>query len=556
MRDLRTLTRAAFALVACVATFGCSDSTSPNKDNSGGNQGGNNGPTTGQLSIWTDYDNAITVSVDGGAVGSTTTHFTTDPACAQAGTITLTLQPGSHAITGSSGAQSWNGSATVTAGQCTMYKLAAPAAATTGQLSLWTDYTNPIAVTVDGNSIGSTSAHFSTAPACGATGTLTVTLPAGSHAVAGTSGSDKWNITASVAAGQCKLYQLAAPAAPPPPTNGQLSFWTDYQSPISINVDGASAGTTNTYFTSAPACGQSGTVTVSLAPGSHSFTAASGSNTWSGTVSIASGQCTLYKLAAPAAPTGQLSIWTDYSTQIAVRVDGNAVGNTTTYFSSGTPACGQSGTITVTLPAGAHTVSGISGQYSWNGSVSVAAGQCTLYKLSAPSGATNGQLSIWTDYSNQIAVGIDGSSVGTLTTYFPNGAPSCGQAGTITVTLPAGSHIVAGASGSYTWNGSVNVVAGQCTLYKLNKPAAPSTGQLSIWTNYSTQISVGVDGYSAGTLTSYFPNGTPSCGQAGTITVTVAAGTHTVSGVSGQYTWNGTANVSPGGCTLYELVAP
>jgi hypothetical protein len=93
-------------------------------------------------------------------------------------------------------------------------------------------------------------------------------------------------------------------------------------------------------------------------------------------------------------------------------------------------------------------------------------------------------------------------------------------------------------------------------LFKLNAPAGSGTGQLSIWTNYSTQIAVRVDGTSVGTTTTYFSTGTPSCGQAGTITVTVPAGTHNVSGTSGQYTWNGNVTVVAGSCTLYELRSP
>jgi hypothetical protein len=103
----------------------------------------------------------------------------------------------------------------------------------------------------------------------------------------------------------------------------------------------------------------------------------------------------------------------------------------------------------------------------------------------------------------------------------------------------------------------VNVVAGQCTLYKLNAPTTTTTtGRLSIWTNYSQQIAVRVDGTSVGTTTTYFSSGTPSCGQTGTITVTVAAGTHSVGGTSGSYSWNGSASVTAGGCTLYKLNAP
>jgi hypothetical protein len=553
MRRLDLALRSTIALSILAIVYGCSDSTAPKKDS--GSDGGGGGEKTGQLSVWTDYSSPITVSIDGNNAGATSASFTTAPSCGASGTVTVTLTPGNHSIAGAGNGHDWNGSAMVTADQCTLYKMTAPAP-TTGQLSIWTDYSNPITVSVDGNNVGATSTSFPSPPTCGQTGTLTVTLPAGAHSVTGASASNNWNENANVVAGQCTLQKLAAPA--PPPSSGQLSFWTDYNASISITVDGKSAGTLSTQLASAPACGATGTLTIAVAPGAHSFSASAGANSWSGNVNVAAGQCTLYKLPAPAPTSGRLSIWTDYQNAISVSVDGGSVGNLTTYFASA-PTCGQAGTLTVTIAAGAHTVAGVSGQLTWSGSVNVAAGECTLFKLNAPTPPpppSTGQLSIWTDYSSQIAVRVDGNAVGTTTTYFSSGTPSCGQAGTITITLPVGSHTITGSSGQYSWNGTANVTAGQCTLFKLNAPAQQPTGQLSIWTDYSTQIAVRVDGNAVGTTTTYFSSGTPSCGQAGTITITLPAGAHTVTGTSGQYSWNGSATVVAGQCTLFKLNAP
>jgi hypothetical protein len=343
-------------------------------------------------------------------------------------------------------------------------------------------------------------------------------------------------------------------------TTGRLSVWTDYQGAnITVSVDGSTVGTTSAAFTTAPACGQAGTVTVTVSAGSHGVSGVGGGNNWSGNVSVDAGGCTLFRLAAPTPPpqaVGQLSVWTNYSNQIAVRIDGTAVGNLTTYFPTSPPTCGQAGTVTITLSAGTHAIAGSSGSLTWNGAPNVVAGQCTLYELIAPVGPPTGQLSIWTNYRNQIALKVDGTAVGSTTSYFANGPPTCGQAGTVTVTLPAGPHTISGSSGTLTWNGTATVVAGQCTLFELNAPAPAPTGQISVWTNYSTQISVGIDGTPVGTLTQYFPNGPPTCGQAGTLTVTVPAGTHSISGLSGALTWSGTATAVAGQCTLFELDAP
>ena len=182
-----------------------------------------------------------------------------------------------------------------------------------------------------------------------------------------------------------------------------------------------------------------------------------------------------FQPAATAPATGRLSIWTDYTSAIAVQVGGAAAGSLTQYFASGTPTCGQSGTLTLTLPVGTHSVTGASGSATWNTSGVVVSGGCTLVKLSAPSGgggtASTGRLSIWTDYASAIAVGVDGASVGSLTQYFASGTPTCGQSGTLTVTLAVGTHSVSGSAGSSTWNTTGSVTAGGCTLLKLSAPS-------------------------------------------------------------------------------------
>lgn len=578
---LLTMLRAAAVLSAVGVVFSCSEPTAPSDNNNvetgNGSGSGAGSAVNGQLSIWTDYTGSINVSVDGNSVGTVATAFSTTPACGQAGTVTITVPAGTHTIAGSGGGNQWSGSANVTAGQCSMYKLAASSVApTTGRLSIWTDYTSPITVNVDGGVAGSLTTYFSNgAPACGQAGTLTITVPAGAHTVGGVSGSTTWNGSATVTAGGCSLFQLRAPANNGPST-GTLSIWTDYTSAISLKVDGAPVGNLTTYFASTtPACGQSGTVNVTLPAGTHTVSGISGSITWNGTATVTAGGCSLFKLSAPSGGSGgnsntaQISIWTDYAQQIGVRVDGTSVGTLTQYFANGTPVCGQTGTLTISVPAGTHSVSGLSGTVTWNGTVTATAGTCTLFKLSAPAsggnpgsgGGNTAQLSVWTDYAQQIGVKVDGASIGTLTQYFANGTPACAQAGTLTVAVAPGTHSVSGVSGSTTWNGTVTTTAGGCTLFKLSAPAGggnpgsggSGNGQIAIWTNYPQQISVQVDGSNVGALTSYFPSGSPICGQSGTITISAAAGTHTVSGRAASATWNGTVTVVAGQCTLYEL---
>lgn len=87
-----------------------------------------------------------------------------------------------------------------------------------------------------------------------------------------------------------------------------------------------------------------------------------------------------------------------------------------------------------------------------------------------PPGSGTGQLAIWTraNMTGGINVWLDGVSVGRLTMYFPSSTPTCGTQGTLTVTRTAGSHgLQASTSGGVSWEGTVDVVAGECNMMEL-----------------------------------------------------------------------------------------
>jgi hypothetical protein len=129
----------------------------------------------------------------------------------------------------------------------------------------------------------------------------------------------------------------AAPAA------GRLSFWTDENYTIGIAV-GDARGTIASYFpTLAPTCGQSGTFTVTLPPGTQPYSASYGSAlSWSNDAVVTSAGCTLVKVTVPKGPNGgvvqplpQLSIAVDaprpvvFSVQRDGRVSTQIVGSFT-----------------------------------------------------------------------------------------------------------------------------------------------------------------------------------------------------------------------------------
>lgn len=89
---------------------------------------------------------------------------------------------------------------------------------------------------------------------------------------------------------------------------------------------------------------------------------------------------------APAA-TGQITIWTALTTvpggSININIDNINAGSVTTFLVAPPTACGQTGTLTVTLPVGLHTLTGASAApgMNWSASPTIVANQCLAIKL-------------------------------------------------------------------------------------------------------------------------------------------------------------------------------
>jgi hypothetical protein len=86
-----------------------------------------------------------------------------------------------------------------------------------------------------------------------------------------------------------------------------------------------------------------------------------------------------------------------------------------------------------------------------------------------------GKVSFWTNWkrSGSMKLYFDGIYVGTFKSYFPDGRPSCGQKGTLTIDYKPGTYsykaVSSGGWSTKTWNGTVNIRAEQCTLQGLVK---------------------------------------------------------------------------------------
>ena|SRR5208337_2664158 len=80
----------------------------------------------------------------------------------------------------------------------------------------------------------------------------------------------------------------------------------------------------------------------------------------------------------------QVSFWTDHNGNgdISVYVNGSYVGQLTTYFPSGAPAFGQTGTLVVTEPPGTYRFSASANGYSWGAqSITLSSGEQESYEF-------------------------------------------------------------------------------------------------------------------------------------------------------------------------------
>jgi alpha-tubulin suppressor-like RCC1 family protein len=76
---------------------------------------------TGQVSMWTNQDRAVSVSIDNQYVGSLNSSFVSIPSCGASGTLTLTLPAGNHVFSASSSVATWPpANFQVIANQCIM----------------------------------------------------------------------------------------------------------------------------------------------------------------------------------------------------------------------------------------------------------------------------------------------------------------------------------------------------------------------------------------------------------------------------------------------------
>jgi hypothetical protein len=104
--------------------------------------------------------------------------------------------------------------------------------------------------------------------------------------------------------GLLDVYFLEALANPEnttvgPKVTGKAMFWMNFgdKGKVHLIIEGINFGDLTTYFaSSAPSCGQTGTIMFEAIPGTYSYTASCGELKWSGTFTITENSCVSKKL--------------------------------------------------------------------------------------------------------------------------------------------------------------------------------------------------------------------------------------------------------------------
>jgi len=93
------------------------------------------------------------------------------------------------------------------------------------------------------------------------------------------------------------------------------------------------------------------------------------------------------------------------------------------------------------------------------------------------------------------------------------------------------------------------------TLSSTSSPYGNGNGRITIWTNCGTdgEIKIYLDGSYIGKLTQFFTDGTPDCGESGTLSINKPAGTYKIEAKGSENVWSGTITISKDRCLIQGL---
>lgn len=364
----------------------------------------------------------------------------------------------------------------------------------TGQVVFWTATDlgcGFITVICDGTSKVLSSYFSGGAPACGASGSATFTLSPGTYAFTASCSGLNWSGTVTVTANNCSKMELTSSGTGGggggSGTTGQAMFWIASDlgcGNISVNCNGVTKTISSYYSAGAPACDASGTATFTFSPGTYNYSASCSGLTWNGTVTITSAGCSKIQLTSSGggsggggSTTGQAMFWIGSDLGCGnITVNCNGQSRTiSSYYSSGAPSCGASGTATFSFAPGTYSYTASCSGLTWSGTVTITSGGCSKIQLTSSGGGgggggSTGQVMFWTATNwgcGSITVNCNGQSR-TITSFYSSGAPSaCGASGCATFAFSPGTYSFSASCSGRTWNGTVTVTANGCLKMQL-----------------------------------------------------------------------------------------
>jgi major membrane immunogen (membrane-anchored lipoprotein) len=164
----------------------------------------------------------------------------------------------------------------------------------------------------------------------------------------------------------------------------------------------------------------------------------------------------------------------------------------------------------------------------------------------------NYNLTFWTAENcspNPITVTVD-SQTAQIIEYYPNNPATCGSEGCANFYLPAGTYYYTASNIDTTWQDSVVVTKGGCTL----KQFYCSTGYVTFWVDSAPNGLQVVMDNGIGHVNTSFPTTTPTCGTAGCANFTMHPGTYTYTATTASNVgYTGSVTVQKDSCKLIRL---
>jgi hypothetical protein len=183
-----------------------------------------------------------------------------------------------------------------------------------GQATFWAKNSctagGNITVTLSNNQTGAISTFAATAPACGATGTASFTVPAGSYAFKAKCGSSDSTVgVITVAANQCTKQEVVFGAAP---ATGQVSFWAKNSCTaggnITVKINNQN-GTISSFTAAAPAnCTATGNANFTLPVGTYTWKTFCGTDSIVGNVTVVASACAKVEVVYPTGAPAQYAL--------------------------------------------------------------------------------------------------------------------------------------------------------------------------------------------------------------------------------------------------------